>query len=694
MSDKITEKHLSQKAILYVRQSSMQQLLQHAESRHLQYAMRDRLETLGWREIEIIDEDLGRSASGSVDRTGFERLMAEVSLGHVGAVAAREVSRFARNSRDWQQLVEVSRVVDTLLVDQDSVYDPRNSNDRLLLGLKGSLNEYELDLLRLRGHEARRAKAQRGEYFARIAVGYIKTDDGVLEKTPDARVRQILDLIFAKMLELGSARQVLRWMHDKGLDVPVNRNHHGRVEWKPARYERIHCILVNPIYAGAYVSGRNVLITRLEGGRARKRYVRKRLDEAAVLLRDHHEAYIDWHSFERIQTMLAKNAQLYGRPGAARRGDALLAGLMRCRRCGQKMMVAYSGESGAINRYACSRRNASHGEAQCISFSGIDVDRKVEHELLRVVQPAAIDAALLAAERATSTKDEAVEAMRLELEAARYAADRARRQYDAVEPENRIVAAELERRWDATLRQVQEIEQRIDACTVGATRTAPPTREAFAQLAAKLSTVWDAETTDNRLKKRIVRTLVEEVVADTDDGANEIVLLVHWKGGVHTELRVPRRRRGHNSKNVTAVEIVEAVRKLALVCSDDEIASWLSRNALRTATGRSWNRHIVASLRHSHRIPVFSEQQRQIDGWLTLKDAAALTGVAHKTLMRAVERGDASAIRPLPHGPWIFQRAALSTPEAIARLKKRNRTTVPGGERQTSAQLDLVIPRR
>jgi DNA invertase Pin-like site-specific DNA recombinase len=694
MSDKITEKHLHRKAILYVRQSSAQQLVNHTESRRLQYAMRQRLEQLGWREIEVIDEDLGRSASGSVERSGFERLVVEVSLGNVGAVAAREVSRFARNSRDWQQLMEVSRVVDTLLVDQEAVYDPRNGNDRLLLGLKGSLNEYELDLLRLRGHEARRAKAKRGEYFARIAVGYCKSEDGILEKTPDARVGKMVELVFEKMLELGSARQVLHWLHDKGLELPVNRNHHGQVTWKVARYDRLYCILINPVYAGAYVYGRNVLTARLENGRTRKRYVRKPLLESAVLLRGHHEAYIDWDRFERIQSMLARNSNGGGGPGAPHRGEALLAGLVRCRRCGQKMRVEYSGASGTIHRYSCARRHTSHGEPRCVNFSGREVDLRIERELLRVVSPAAIEVSMQAAELVASSNDEAYEAMRLELEAARYAAERARRQYDAVDPENRTVASELERRWESALQRTRELEARMHEHTSVRAATKVPSPEVFVELAHDLPAVWNAATTDNRLKKRIVRTLVHEVVADIDEGANEIVVLIHWKGGAHTEHRVPRRKRGYHGKN-TNPNLVEAVRTLSLVCSDDEIAAWLSRNGQRTATGKSWNRQLVAALRSKNGISVFSEAECELAGWLTLSAAAKLVGVADKTLMRAVERGDATAIRPLPHGPWIFQRAHFDDPAAVARLKKRNRPSAPnGGSGQTSKQLDLVISRR
>src|SRR5687767_5430959 len=282
MSEKVGARHLSRSAILYVRQSTLQQVQHNDESRRLQYAMRERLQALGWMDIEVIDEDLGRTASGVVERTGFERMVAQVSLGEVGAVGARELSRFARNSREWQKLIEVCRYVDTVLVDQDTVYDARQTNDRLLLGLKGSLNEYELDLLRQRGLEARYAKARRGDFLAKIAVGYRKSDDGMLEMTPDARVRHVIQLAFDKSLELGSAHQCLLWFREHDIEVPVNRSHRGDVKWNRPSYGWFHQVLTNPIYAGAYAYGRKQVRAFLDDGELRKRVCRRPRQEWMV----------------------------------------------------------------------------------------------------------------------------------------------------------------------------------------------------------------------------------------------------------------------------------------------------------------------------------------------------------------------------------------------------------------------------
>lgn len=698
MSEKVTERHLQRKALLYVRQSSQAQVANNEESRRLQYAMRDRLAALGWRDVEVIDDDLGRSAGGHVDRPGFQRLVADVSLGLVGAVAARELSRFARNSRDWQRLLELCRYVDTLLVDQDTVYDVRGSNDRLLLGLKGSLNEYELDLLRLRAHEARNEKAKRGEYFAKIAVGYRKADHGQLEKTPDLRVQQTVAMIFKKFLELGSVRQVLASFVDSGLSLPTNMNHRGVVRWKPARYGLLHQILTNPIYAGAYVYGRSQSRTAIIGDEVRSRAVRVGRDNWKVLLRDNHEGYIDWPTFERIQQMIGRNAQIRsGGPGAARRGSSLFAGMLRCRRCGQKLRVTYSGAHHDVHRYACSRDHQHSAAPLCISFSGLDVDARITREVLDVVSPGAIEASLRASAEQGRAADDEISAMSLELEAARYAADRAARQFDAVDPENRLVADELERRWNDALSRAREIEARIDQRRAAILRdaTPSPTAEGFASLAADLHRVWHAANADAQLKKRILRTVIDEVIVDVEDEARQIVLLVRWKGGAHTELRVRKRARGERPAHTTAPDIVEAIRTLALVCTDESTAAFLSRSGVRTAKGNPWTQALVASFRNKRGIPAYNETRRRDEGWLTLQEAVALVHLAPNTLRGAVVSGELPALHPLKSGPWIFRREDLLRwrPTTKSTTQETGSRRADEGVERDPRQLTLAIPR-
>jgi DNA invertase Pin-like site-specific DNA recombinase len=668
-ADKIKPHHLARKAIVYVRQSSAHQVLHNPESRALQYTMRDRLAALGWSEIEVVDEDLGRSAAGGVVRAGFERMVAEVCLGKVGAVAAREVSRFARNSRDWQQLIEMCRVVDTVLVDGEAIYAPRDGNDRLLLGLKGSLNEYELDLLRQRSLAARYAKARRGELVVTAPVGFLKAGDR-LEKDPDRRVQEAIRLVFDKVAELGSARQALLWFHEHDLELPARRGD-GALIWRRPCYGSIHRMITNPAYGGAYAYGRTGVTLRYDRTGAHPGIRRKPRDEWLALRPGAHEGYVEWERAEAVRSMVSDNTPASRHHGAPKHGDALLAGLLRCRRCGRKLTLRYTGTGHDIPRYSCWRGWLDNGEPRCIAFGGLRVDDAIEAELIKVLEPAALAAAMEAETQAAHHRDQVREALLRDLQAARYAADRAFRQYDAIDPANRLVAAELEARWNKALEQVAAVEAKIAAYDAATPVPAAVTSASLAGLAEDLRSVWRAPTTDARLRKRIVRTVVQEVVADLDEAAGEIVLLVHWAGGVHTELRLPRRRRGQ--RNSTSPDIIAAVRQLVLIGGDDVIAGMLNRNGLRTGHGNRWTRERVTTLRSHHGIPVHRRVPEDEAPWLNLNKAATFLRISPKTLRLAVEAGRIEAVHPLPEGPWIFSRAALNEPAALDLVKQARR---------------------
>ena len=682
MSEKIKPQHLARKAILYVRQSSPHQVIHNLESQKLQYAMEARLHQLGWHEIEVVDDDLGRSAAGLVTRAGFERMVAEVCLGKVGAVAAREVSRFARNSREWQQLVEVCRVVDTVLIDQEMVYAPRLSNDRLLLGLKGSLNEYELDLLRQRSVEARREKARRGELLQAAPVGYIKTEDQRLEKDPDLRVQQAIVLVFRKFMELGTVRQTLMWFLEYGLQVPA-RNARGETFWKRPVYRSMHRMLTSPIYGGTYTYGKTEHLVRYEGGKPRYLCRRKPREQWLALIPGAHEGYVSWEEFERIAGAIRENTQ---GAGAVKNGPALLTGLLRCSRCGRKLTVRYTGSGHDVLRYSCFRGWLDNGEPRCIAFGGISVDEAISREVLRVVQPAAIEASVLASQEIGRQQDDILDALHRDLEAARYAAERAQRQYDASDPENRLVTAELERRWNLALQHVREIEVRIEQHGAAANASPGASLEDFDQLSQQLETIWTDPLTSVRLKKRIIRTLIEEVLVDVDSSASELVLTLHWKGGTHTELRLPRRRRGQCSTQ-TSRELIEAVEVLARICSDDLIAGILNRNGHLTGRGNRWTRERVTALRSHHRIPCCPRDE-QPRPWMNLTDAAILLDVSPRTLRLAIDRGDISADHPFADGPWVISRDVLEG-ESAQSLKRRvsqgaRRPAVPDSQQEES----------
>lgn len=574
MSEKLKPHHLERKAILYVRQSSAYQVIHNLESQKLQYAMQKRLHELGWREVEVVDDDLGRSAAGTVARAGFERLVAEVCGGQIGAVLSIEASRLARNGRDWHHLIELCGLVGAIVIDPERVYDPRSPNDRLLLGLKGSLNEYELDLLRQRSVEARHEKAKRGEPLITAPIGYIKTEEQRLEKNPDRRVQEAISLVFQKFRELGTVRQTLLWFREHELELPT-QTHRGELFWTRPSYRSVYRLITSPVYGGAYVYGKTEQVVHYENGEPRHRSRHKPREQWLALIPNAHEVYISWEESESIRRSVRENAPGAEQPGAAKRGAGLLTGLLRCRRCGRKLTVRYTGSQHEVLRYTCNRGWLDHGEARCIAFGGVPVDDMIGKQVLAVVQPAAIEAAVLAGKEQKQRDEEVLAGLERDLEAARYAAQRAQRQYDASDPENRLGTSELERRWNQALERVREIESRVQSYPSEKQHAAATPAE-FIGLAEQLDCVWNNPSSDAGLKKRIVRTLIQEVVADVESSAGEIILVIHWKGGLHTEVRVPRRRgfnNGHTDKT-----LVEAVSLLANTCNDDLIAGVLNRN--------------------------------------------------------------------------------------------------------------------
>ena len=461
--NKITAEHLARDAYVYVRQSTPDQLLNNPESRRRQYALASRARALGWENVIVIDDDLGRSGSGQL-RPGFERLLAAICAGGAGAVLAIEASRLARNGRDWHTLLEFCAFVNSLIIDEDGIYDPRQVNDRLLLGLKGTFSELELSIFRQRSREALRLKAPRGELHMTVAIGYRRGADDRLEQDPDRRIREALSLVFRKFGEIGSVRQLTLWLRQEGIDLPIAiYGPQGRtVQWRPPRYHTVHRLLTNPIYAGAYVFGRSYSRARFEGGRKVVTHgVMRRREDWEVLIRDHHDGYISWAEYDRNQKMIASNANMKGAmvPGAVRNGDGLLAGLLRCGHCGRKLKVLHNQRHGA--RYVCNTEIGNLSNKNCIAFANMRIDAAVSAEVLRAISPLALEAALqLIADRERAGA-ERLRQCELALEQARYEAGHARRQYDAVDPDNRLVAGELERRWNECLAAVTRIEEQI-----------------------------------------------------------------------------------------------------------------------------------------------------------------------------------------------------------------------------------------
>jgi hypothetical protein len=447
-------------------------------------------------------------------------------------------------------------------------------------------------------------------------------------------------------------------------------------------------MIENPIYGGAYASGKTRVASGYGDAGIRVKSRRKPRSEWLALMPGRHEGYVGWEKAEAIRNMLSDNIPTSRHHGAPKHGDALLAGLVRCRRCGRKLTVRYSGIKHNIPRYSCSRGWMDNGEPRCIAFGGLRVDDAIETSLLQVVEPGTIAAAVAAETEASQRRDQVHDALMRDLEAARYAADRAFRQYDAADPANRLLTSELETRWNRALARVTEIEGKIAAHDAAALpRAIAPI--SLATLADDLKSVWSASATDARLKKRIVRTIIREVIADIDDEAAEIILVIHWMGGIHTELRLPRRRRGR--RNSTAPNIITTVRQLVLIANDDLIAGILNRNGLVTGNGNRWTRERVTSMRSYHKIPVYRPAEGGIEPYLNLSKAAKLLGIAPKTLRLAAEGGEIDAIHPLAEGPWIFSRAIL-TGSAAQMIVARARTSAKYPTGSPSDQQNLFSP--
>src|SRR6266446_6687556 len=560
---------LQRKAVVYVRQSTPQQVQSNLESQRRQYELVEDARRRGFTDIDVIDDDLGRTASGTVERPGFDRLVAALCAGQVGAVLCLDASRLARNGRDWHHLLELCGLVEARVIDLDGVYDPCRPNDRLLLGMKGSISEFELGVLRARMLDAARAKARRGELRISVPIGYIWHREIGLGFDPDLRLQEVIRLIFARFRELGSARQTLLSLRADQVHFPRPSDGKKLVafEWTPIRYRNVITVLKNPFYAGAYAYGKSEKRTEIVDGRARKSYGHgKPLAEWEVLLKDHHEGYIDWAEFERNQKQLAVNN--YGKVGGAksgRGGRALLAGLLSCGRCGRRLAVSYSGRSPGQPVYRCNLPNQMLGLPRCLTFGGPRVDAAVARELLRAVEPMAIEAALEAERMHMESQGEQQRIAELELQQARYEASLAERRYAACDPDNRLIAAQLEKSWEAALRCVRACEARLEVVWTPDPAAAPD----FDGLADDLEAAWNAPGVTMRARQRLLRALVVDIIADVDEKAREVVLTIHWRGGQHSQLRVRKPKSGEHGCR-TSEEALAVMRSMATRWSDEE----------------------------------------------------------------------------------------------------------------------------
>jgi excisionase family DNA binding protein len=657
---KIRREHLERRAFVYIRQSSPQQLRDHAEGRRRQFQMMDWAEQTGWSKerIVVIDEE-GKSAAVPRARMAFGDLITAVGRGEAGIVISLEVSRLARNSPDWHHLIYLSRWTDTLITDGETVYDPKLPADRMVLGIRGQVSELELDYSIQRMIDARWNKARRGELMTIPPAGYDLDDLNQLVVTPDESVVNAIRMVFAKLDEFGSARQVLLWWRQQDLKYPVRqmelRTH--PIAWLQPSYGMVLRTLHNPIYAGVYVFGRMTTVRQIDHHNADRLRVRRvRQDEWPVLIEDHHPSYISFERYLKIQELLKNNTAMKSSdmPGPAREGEALLQGLVRCGQCGRPMWVGYGGHRSErahrTMQYRCSQSRNQIGGSHCQTVGGKRIDQAVVEVFLDAVRPAGLEALKRIEEQWQADNDAVKRSWDLQVEKAEYEANRAERQFQAVEPENRTVARELERRWNEKLNELERVRQQAQSAR---TKTTPLTEEEMTrarQLALDLEQVWNSPTTTNRDRKRLLRCLIAEVQLTTADQCYRVRIL--WKGGAVTDREVERRSAGGSTR--TPKDTIELVRELAQEFDDAQIARILNRQGRRTGFGNPFTQGNVLSLRGHHQIPKCAKLHARDpkEGPFTADEAALELGVTMGTIHRWLREGILAGEQLTAGAPW------------------------------------------
>ena len=658
---KVTLAHLQRSAVVYIRQSTPGQVEHHRESTARQYALAERARELGWapEHVQVIDEDLGLSGSvvSLAKRSGFAHLTTEVALGHVGIVLGLEVSRLARSNADWYRLLDLCSVTDTLIGDGDGIYHPSLFNDRLILGLKGTMSEAELHTLRARLDGGIRNKAARGELRRGLPVGFVWGDeDGDVRFHPDEAVTGAIRTVFDRFAELGSVRRVWLWFRADGLSFPLQRYARSDIRWVMPSYTAIHHVLTNPVYAGAYTYGKTRRERYVDAhGLLKQRSRRVPITEWAVLLREHHPGFIDWITFEANQMRIDANVhpQPHQPGGAVREGTALLQGLAVCGHCGRRLRTHYRGRNSTPG-YHCAGKDIVNGRGvYCLNVGGVAIDQAVATAFLDAVTPAAVDATLLTVQHLQAHHDAALAQWRLAVERARYDAERAERRYRMVEPENRLVTRGLEAEWETRLRElataeaelVQRERQQLPVLS-------PEQRAHIHALGTDLQQVWAASTTSDRDRKELLRTLLEDVTIAVPRAEYRAHLTLRWRGGTLTtlDLALPR----SNPRGIrTDEETLALLPRLAAHYSDEVIAGIFNRQGRKTATGERFTANQVGSLRRYRNIPRFNPPADLPTGdVVTIRQDARILGVVPGTIHRWLNDGFIAGEQVTPGAPW------------------------------------------
>jgi DNA invertase Pin-like site-specific DNA recombinase len=690
---KITPCHLQRKAIVYLRQSSDRQVQRHLESQRRQYDLAARARALGFEQVDIIDADLGHSAAvGATRREGFERLIAAVAVGEVGLVLSLEASRLSRTDQDWCRLLELCPLFDTLIADADYVYDVSTLDDQLVLGIKATMSVAELKVLHQRMQQGTEAKARRGELVRLLPPGYVRDASGQIVKDPDLRVQQAIEQVFRIFRQTRSIRQTFIWFHRRGLELPVNKHQEDttRLVWQLPSKPFIGSILHNPCYAGAYVWGqRQTELVVVEGKLTKRTGKWQRPEDCRVFIPDHHDAYIDWATFEENRRIMQNNTTKTDPDeavGAVRGGKALLAGLLRCGHCGRKMHVSYWGKSGTSPRYRC-KGTFDAGGIYCVMFGGAGVDRRFTQELLGVISPLGLQASLEAVEGLNQREHEQRQTLEHKLEQLQYEARRAFEQYNEVDPRHRLVAAELERRWNAKLEEVDAVQATLAALSQQQRPLTDAERETLLSLGERFADVWDSPHCPMELRKTLIRTVVQEVIVNEDPSGQTLRFVIHWQGGSHTAFDMPKPQWGMADQ--TAPETIDLIRQLAVRYSDEEIARVLNKHGRLTGKGNRWTKNRVAAARRRYVINGHRRPRTDPDV-LSLQQAARYCGVSSTTIKRLVSSGLLHRDQVAPWAPWEIKRTDLESElirQALAHLQATGKLPVVGNDSATQQTL-------
>jgi DNA invertase Pin-like site-specific DNA recombinase len=695
---RIKPSHTARTSCIYIRQSSPSQVEHNRESTARQYALADRACQLGWSkdQVVIIDDDLGLSGASTEKRSGFARMISEVALGHVGIILGLEVSRLARNNADWYRLLELCGLTDTLIGDNDGVYHPALFNDRLLLGLKGTMSEAELHILRARLDGGIRNKAARGELRRGLPVGFIWGEaDGEVLFHPDAAVTTAIRSVFERFAEFGSARRVWLWLRSEAPSFPLQDGPNGRIRWVAPTYTAIHHILTNPVYAGAYAYGKSRSERFVdEHGMVKQRLRHLPMDKWSVLIPEHHPGFIDWATFEANQKRLDANTRPgpHRKGGVLREGSALLQGIGVCGHCGRKLKTHYRGRNSTPG-YHCAGKDIVAGRGvYCLNAGGVAIDEAIANAFLGVVTPASIEAMRLAVEQARNNHDTALAQWRLEVERLRYDAEKAERRYRAVEPGNRLVARGLETEFESRLRdlacaeaELRRKEQQLPGM-IG-----PDQLRRIQVLGSDLHRVWYATTTTDRDRKQLLRTLLEEVVLNLKRDEGHAHLTLRWRGGAVTTLDVPVPRFRPQGPR-TDEDTISLLRRLAALYPDEAIAGILNRQKRRTATGERFTANHVGNLRRYRDIPRFQPPPEPPDGELvTIRRAAQILGMNTSSIHRWLADGFIAGEQVTPGAPWQIRineelKARIVQQSPPDYLPMRDATMKLGVSRQTVLQ--------